>query len=261
MSSSSEPALSIEAAIGSCSPRDCLAAMRELPGGSIDHVITDPPYEPETHYGQVQARRAERSRFLESVSVKPGLSFEPLSDETRSAYAQEMVRVSRGWVLVFCQVEALAKWKLALESAGAAYKRAAVWVKPNAMPQFSGDRPGQGYEVFVCAWASPGRSVWNAGGKVGVYFHPIPRGEDRFHETQKPFSLMREIVQDFTKKDELILDPFAGSGTTLLAAKKLDRRFIGFEQNPEYCRIVNERLADPYFLPDNKRSVSQLSLI
>lgn len=242
-----------------CVIGDCLSEMKSLGAKSIDHLISDPPYEDSAHHDQVAARRAQRNRHLESVE-KQELSFEPLTDETRVLYALEMVRVTRGWVLVFCQAEAVGKWKAALEYAGATYKRTCAWVKPNAMPQFSGDRPGQGYEQFVCAWCSPGRSVWNGGGKIGLYFHAIPRGNDRYHETQKPFGLMAEMIEDFTNPGQIILDPFAGSGTTLIAAKALGRRFLGIEQNPEYAKIANERILDPASLPERFRG-SQLALL
>lgn len=220
---------------------DCLQEMRGLADKSVDHTISDPPYEESTHEGQVQARRKERSRHLESVDGVE-LSFAPLTDQFREECAREIVRVTRGWAILFSQAEAVGLWKDALESAGATYRRACIWIKPNAMPQFSGDRPGQGYEQFVCAWCGPTPSKWNGGGKTGNYLHPIPRGDDRFHETQKPLGLMKEIILDFTAPGDLIMDPFAGSGTTLIAAKALGRRFFGFEQNPEYCKIANERL-------------------
>lgn len=245
---------------GMCHEADCLEAMKMLPDRSIDHIITDPPYGETTHSGQVQVQRQEHSRHLESVSVVPALSFEPLNDESRVLYALEFARIAKSWVVVFAEAEQVGRWKSALEYAGCVYKRACIWVKPNAMPQFSGDRPGQGYEAFVCAWCSPGRSRWNGGGKSGNYVHPIPRGENRYHETQKPMGLMMEIVNDFTNPGDLILDPFAGSGTTLIAAKKLERRFMGFEMNEDYCDVANQRLSDPMFLPERLRS-SQLILL
>lgn len=245
---------------GACYNVDFLEAIREMPDKSVDHIITDPPYEAEAHQQQVQVRKSGRGRRLENVSLIPGLSFEPLRASSRTDFAREMVRVSRGWILAFCQIEAVGKWRKALRASGASYKRTCIWLKPNAMPQFSGDRPGQGYEVFVCAWASPGRSEWNAGGKSGVYVAPIPRGDSRYHETQKPFGLMAEIISDFTKPGDLILDPFAGSGTTLVAAKKLERQFIGFEKIDSYCDVANQRISDPLFLPDRVRG-KQLSLL
>lgn len=66
--------------------------------------------------------------------------------------------------------------------------------------------------------------------------------EEKFHEAQKPLELMEYIIKGFTQEGHTILDPFVGSGTTAVAAKKLKRNFIAFEMNEEYVDISNERL-------------------
>jgi DNA modification methylase len=65
----------------------------------------------------------------------------------------------------------------------------------------------------------------------------------RVHPTQKPSEIMRHILRDFSSDADLILDPFMGSGTTLVAAKQLGRRAIGIEIEEKYCKIAVERLA------------------
>ena len=62
------------------------------------------------------------------------------------------------------------------------------------------------------------------------------------HKSQKPIKLMMDLVKNFSKKNDLILDPFMGSGSTLLAAKKLGRRGIGIEQNIKWCEVAVKRL-------------------
>ena len=62
------------------------------------------------------------------------------------------------------------------------------------------------------------------------------------HPSQKPIKLMQQLIEDFSEPGDIILDPFAGSGTTLEAAKKLNRHYIGIEINPDYVKIANERL-------------------
>lgn len=144
-------------------------------------------------------------------------------------------------MIVFCQVEAAVKWSEALAAGGAVPRRIGVWVKPDAMPQFSGDRPGMGYESLVFAH-TPGRSAWNGGGRVGVFCHNKNSGGVHDHETQKPLPLMVELVKLFSDSDELILDPFAGSGTTGVAALRLGRRAILVEKSPEYAAIARDRM-------------------
>jgi site-specific DNA-methyltransferase (adenine-specific) len=67
-------------------------------------------------------------------------------------------------------------------------------------------------------------------------------GEGGLHPTQKPVVLMQTLIELTTRKEQIVLDPFAGSGSTLVAAKNLDRLFLGYEINEEYARICNKRL-------------------
>ena len=130
-------------------------------------------------------------------------------------------------------------WREAL--APLSYRRTCVWVKPDGMPQYSGDRPGMGYESIVCSHAA-GRSTWNGGGRVGVFVHNKNSGGKHDHETQKPLPLMLELVELFTDPDDIVLDPFAGSGTTGVACLRLGRRFIGIEKDPTYAQLARDRL-------------------
>jgi site-specific DNA-methyltransferase (adenine-specific) len=74
-----------------------------------------------------------------------------------------------------------------------------------------------------------------------VPFWSMP--ENTEHPTQKPEKLLAKIILASTRARALILDPFAGSGTTLVTAKKLDRRFVGIELDEKYCLLAEKRLA------------------
>ena len=78
----------------------------------------------------------------------------------------------------------------------------------------------------------------------GVINADSSRGNNqkRLHPTQKPVKLMLEIIKEFTKEGDLIIDPYCGSGSTLVACARLRREFIGCDINPEYCKIANERI-------------------
>ena len=205
----------------------------------LDHVdvtITDPPYEAEAHTLQRRQRGAARG-----VQEAP-LLFDPMSDTTRSASAGEIARLTRRWVLTFCQIEAAPTWRTSYEMGGLEYCRTCIWVKPDGAPQFTGDRPGMGYETFVVMHPR-GKKRWNGGGRRGVWTEYIaPQNGARFHQTQKPLLLMRELVRLFSDLGETILDPFAGSATTLVAARIEGRRAIGIEQSEQYCEVAARRL-------------------
>lgn len=215
---------------------DCLSGLASLEDASIDVVITDPPYEAEAHTSHRLVARAGGK-----LKVEP-LTFPPITEELRAESARHMARLARRWILVFCQVEAAMKWRAALEGAGAVYKRTCLWVKPDGKPQYSGDRPGIGYESIVACHA-PGRSSWNGGGAHGVFIVNKSGDARTGHQTQKPLALMEILVRLFSNPGELILDPFAGSGTTGVAAIRLGRRFLGWELSPQYLVIARKRLA------------------
>ena len=203
---------------------------------SVAHVITDPPYEDQAHTKQRRVKREGGAMETEA------LSFSPISDAERGWVAAQMARLASRWTIAFCQVEAAVRWSEALVAGGAVPRRIGVWVKPDAMPQFTGDRPGMGYESIVFAHAK-GRSRWNGGGRVGVFHHnKNSPGGAHHHETQKPLPLMLELVELFTDPGDVVLDPFCGSGTTGVACLRLGRRFIGIERNEKYAQVARERL-------------------
>lgn len=228
---------------------DCRDILPTL--AKVHAVITDPPYEAEAHASgrRLNGRTEElRDRKVREIHADP-LEFAPMTSALRAESALAMANVCSGWILAFCQAEAVALWKQALENGGAAYRRAMVWIKPDGAPQLSGDRPAMGYESIVAAWAGEGPSRWNGGGKRGVFAfgkHDAGMGhggKQNFHQTQKPERLMRQLIVLFSNDGETILDPFIGSGTTLVAAKSLGRKAIGVEVEERYCEIAAKRLA------------------
>jgi site-specific DNA-methyltransferase (adenine-specific) len=123
--------------------------------------------------------------------------------------------------------------------------RGGIWRKPDGAPQFTGDRPGQGFECLAIAHP-PGRKRWNGGGKHAVWTHCLEHGHGsglrNEHPTQKPIGLMLDLVADFTDRGDVVLDPFAGSGTTGVACLRLGRRFVGIERDPTFFALACERL-------------------
>ncbi len=217
---------------------DCLREMKQLSG--IDHVIMDPAYEDHMHRAKAKARRIRTDGH---ASPKP-LDFAPVR-RIRNRAAKLAVGLSQGWLIAFCTPEGVAPWRDALEGAGARYKRACVWVKPDGAPQFNGQCPAMGAEMFVTAWCGRGHSRWNGGGRRNVFTHLCqPPSRHGGHPTEKPVSLMSEIVQLFTEPDDCVLDPFMGSGSTGVACVRLGRRFIGVESDPKYFAMACRRIED-----------------
>jgi len=223
--------------------------------GRVDHVISDPPFEAEAH--TQQRRQLGRKVSHKTREVKPAaLPFAAITADERIAVSRLMAEAAAGWVLVFCQAEAVKDWRESLEVGGAKYRRAMIWVKPDGMPQFTGDRPGMGYESIVAAWAGAGGSWWNGGGKHGVFIVPKHDaghghgGAKNEHPTTKPIRLMGELVSLFSKPGDTVCDPFMGSGTTGVACVRGGRKFVGIEREPKYFDIACRRIEEAYKQPD-----------
>lgn len=201
---------------------DCREILPTLP--KVDLVLTDPPYGEKTHRG------ARSANSLDKSTIK----FPPITDEEFLGITVALVDHCNRWIVMTCE------WRHAvrLEESGALV-RLGVWVKPNGAPQFTGDRPGVGWEA-VALLHRPGKKRWNGGGHHAVWTVPVEHGD---HPTTKPLALFQKWARDFSDPGDIILDPFMGSGTTLVAAKNLGRRAIGVEIEEKYCEIAAKRLA------------------
>lgn len=215
---------------------DCLEILPALE--PVDHMITDPPYEKIMH----AAKAGSAVNRPDGTSHYSPLGFEPI-DDIRQRYVDLSVFKCKGWFIAFCTSEGVGRWADAINPTPMKYKRACVWVKPDSMPQMNGQGPAQGAEHFVCAWGGRKHSRWNAGGKRGVYTHCVNNAErSGKHAAEKPRALMTELVHDFTNPGDVILDCFAGSGTTGDAALMAGRHFIGIEKDPEHFDLMVRRL-------------------
>lgn len=233
----------------------------------VDHVLTDPPYardvyqrlqSPNTHKGSgTPARMGIRNHQYSSISIeKLAAGAIGSIDEMRSDVAREIARLARRWALVFSDAETAHEWRFALEGAGMRYVRTGAWFKPDPMPQFSGDRPAAGFEPCTIAHGpeegfetctichAQGAMRWNGGGSPATWTHGTVKKNRPNHPCPKPLGLMLEIVYQFTDSGESVLDPFAGSATTLVAAKHLGRSAIGIEVDEQFAEEAAKRLEE-----------------
>ncbi|MCE4223426.1 site-specific DNA-methyltransferase [Methylobacterium sp. C25] len=221
---------------------DCLDILPTL--GSVAHIFSDPPYEDELHEG-AKERRIVRS---DGRAMYGDLGFVGING-TRDAVAAACVAASDGWCLLFTLAEGVRAWRDALQAAKAKYDTTLFWVKPDASPRFNGQGAARGAECMVTAWCGRGHRSWNGGGRRGVFTHLVNADRQGEHPTEKPVPLMVELVSLYSQPDQLICDPFMGSGTTGVAAVKTGRCFVGIEQDTRWfdlsCRRIEAALKAP----------------
>lgn len=227
---------------------DCREVMPAI--GTVDHMITDPPYSEHTHAKQwIGAALTEDGKPRVSTAHK-SLGFDALTPELRHDVCREAYKIVTRWTLAFCDLESIWLWREDMRSAGLDFVRTCIWDKVDSAPQFTGDRPASAAEAIVVAHRR-GKKVWNGGGGRNVFRHATNAEKGaKPHPSTKPEPLMAELIHLFTDAGDLILDPFAGSGSTAVAAKRLGRRCILIEQQEQYCEIAAKRLAQGSLFTD-----------
>jgi DNA modification methylase len=214
---------------------DCLEVMRGMPDKSVDAIITDPPYGKEAHAAGAVCRGG-------SSEIRETLNFGSLSGIVMSRCIERYASTCRGWVLCFCQCEGIDQYNRRCAKIGLRYVRGGIWLKPDGAPQFTGDRPGNGFESIAIMWAGGKKMSWNGGGKHAIWKYSKGTANSKEHPTQKPLPLMKRLICDFTQPGDTVLDPFMGSGTTGVACMETGRKFIGIELDAGYYDIAAKRI-------------------
>ena len=228
---------------------DCREILPTLEPGSVDLVLTDPPYgHNNNNNGDLIARR---EAALGVGTYTPGITDRPIANDGPEANALvrwmfgEAARVLRPGHCCCCCCcgggpdPQFARWSLWMDEA-IGFKMCVVWDKGGLGMGWHyrrcwecvlvGQKPGA-----KCAWYG-GNSIGNVvrGGKI------LPTATQ--HPTPKPIWLMGRFITWHTQPGDLVIEPFLGGGTTLLAAKQLCRRAVGIEIEERYCEIAAGRL-------------------
>src|SRR5580692_2074224 len=240
---------------------DCLTLMAELPAASFDLVFADPPYNLQL---SGELHRPDNSR-VDGVE----------EDWDKFADFAEYDRFTRAWLdaarrllkpagglWVIGTYHNIFRIGAALQDIGFWILNDVVWRKANPMPNFRGRRFTNAHETMI--WAARGADARSytfnydalKAGNDDVQVRsdwtlPLCTGEERLknpdgkklHPTQKPESLLARVILSSSRPDDLVLDPFCGTGTTGTVAKRLGRRFIGIERDPLYRTAAQQRIA------------------
>lgn len=226
---------------------DTLRVLQSFPDDLFGGIITDPPYAS----GASDQNARQKSTAVKYSSVKTGNplpDFEGDSKDQRSwthwmtEWLVEARRISKAGapICLFIDWRQFPSLTDALQWAGWIWRGALVWDKTNSRPQRGRFR--QQAEFIV--WGSNGHMPADRNAPVlpGVFRQAMPPFAKRIHQTEKPLEVMRNIIR-IVEPDNIILDPFAGAGTTVLAAKKEGYPAVGIELSPYYSVAAQERVA------------------
>ncbi|MFJ3282473.1 DNA-methyltransferase [Streptomyces halstedii] len=214
----------------------------------VDAVICDPPYNSGGRTNAERRAQGARDKYVSGDAQHALLDFDGDTRDQRGythwlglvlAGAYQLTRPG-GSSLVFTDWAQLPATSDALQAAGWTWRGIIPWRKPISRPVKNGFRR----ECEYVLWGSRGDPLRHA---PTIYLPgwlegSQPRGKARIHITQKPVDVMRQLVR-IAPEGGVILDPFAGSGTTGVAALQEGRRFVGIEQSAAYAATAEERLA------------------
>ena len=237
---------------------DSLKELKKIPDETFDLIFADPPYNLQLQNSLV---RPDRSK-VNAVNDKWD-QFESFKtyDEFTNKWLKECKRILKknGSIWVIGSYHNIFRVGKIIQDLGFWILNDVIWNKNNPMPNFRGTRFTNAHETLI--WASKNkkskytfnyqsmksfnddiqmRSTWNL---------PICNGKERLknngikvHSTQKPEALIYRIILASSNKDDFILDPFLGSGTTAVVSKKLGRNYFGIEKDKKYFEAAVKRI-------------------
>ncbi len=238
---------------------DCISAMRALPAKSVDLIFADPPYNLQLGGDLSRPDGSHVDAVTDDWDKFDSLNAYDVFTRAWLAEARRILK-DNGAIWVIGSYHNIFKVGSAIQDLGYWILNDIVWRKANPMPNFKGTRFTNAHETLI--WASMGekarytfnyRSMKTLNDELQMrsdWEFPICGGQERLkrdgvkvHPTQKPEALIYRILLACTKPGDVVLDPFFGTGTTGAVAKRLGRRWIGIEREPDYCSAAEERIA------------------
>lgn len=201
----------------------------------FDHFISDPPYSPKTHQGH-------NSGMAQQNGNRQSIGYQALTESMVHSIVASWVHRIRGWFVVMTDHISVPWYTEALECAGRYVFAPIAFLEPGKSVRLAGDGPACWSTQIVVA--RPKTSEYGHWGALpGGYV--LPKGKKgKFIIGGKPLWIMRELVKHYSKEGQTIVDPFAGGGTTLMAASLEGRFGIGSEIHPVTFRIAEERITE-----------------
>lgn len=237
---------------------DCIEKLKEIPDNSIDIIFADPPYNMQLNGDLWRPNQTKVDAVNDEWDKYE--SFEHY-DKFSIAWLKECKRILKpnGTIWVIGSYHNIFRVGKIMQDLEFWILNDVIWMKTNPMPNFKGTRFNNAHETLI--WASKTKNskykfhyksmkAFNDDKQMrSDWYIPICNGGERIringekaHSTQKPEELLYRIILSSSNINDIILDPFMGSGTTGAIAKKLRRRYIGIEKDSSYKKIAEDRI-------------------
>lgn len=225
---------------------DCFNYLSKIESNSIDLILVDPPY--------LISKESGFKNYSDNATDEIRKKFGNISIDFGDWDKQDL-----DWDLLFIEYYRILKkggtlifffdiWKSSMikdvaEKNKFKQLRICQWQKSNPVPINSKLNYLSNAIEYFFSFVKGGKPTFNSEYDNGIYKYPICHGNERYdHPTQKPLELMKDLIRKHSNEGDIVLDTFAGTGTTGHAALLLNRKFILIEQNVEYYQIIQDRL-------------------
>lgn len=212
---------------------DCIDFMAELYDSSVDLVVTDPPYGKSVK----MRRRLRKDKLCQMIANDDSL------DIVRRCIP-ELYRILKpdSALFMFMSPSKITEVEPWLINAGFKIKNRIVWDK---LIHGTGDLSGSfGSQWEVVFLAVKGRPLIRGKRYNDVWQFSRIASQKMLHMNQKPVEMLERMITSFSDENDLVFDPFMGSGSTGVACQNTNRRFIGCEIDPYYFKIASDRIVD-----------------
>ncbi|WP_025769734.1 DNA-methyltransferase [Thioalkalivibrio sp. HK1] len=220
---------------------DGVQAAGRLPNESIDLLLTDPPYGISAPYGcESQIPRRLRTNGRDFIMPKGNFGDWDKEVDPEKWLNIVLPKVS-GWTVSFCAQAQIGAYQACLREHRFVAVGTLVWQKTNPVPFNAKHKPVNAWEAIVVG-KRPGTKFHGNGVVHNVFKYRSPSPQIRIHPTQKPLDLLVRFVEMFSAQGQTVFDPFAGSGSTLIAAVHSQRKAIGYEASEKIYQAACARI-------------------
>lgn len=225
---------------------NCYDYLPNIEDSSIDLILIDPPY--------LISKKSNFSKYTKNANNEVITKFSNIKtifgdwdNETINwdflFYQFNRILKKGGTLIIFYDIWKLDDIKIYADKFKFKQPRVCIWIKNNPVPINSKHNYLSNSKEFFFSFVKGGKPIFNSQYDNGIYTYPICGGKERVdHPTQKPIALIKDIIKKHSNINNIVLDCFAGSGTTGISCIDLNRKFILIEKDKQYYDLILKRI-------------------